>query len=146
MSKYFIEYPNHKLFICCDNLCAYINLIITCNVTYLYVQFVYPRTKMFYGIKQVMELKNESSSLYEVINMVVDKYLGIITEKNNFQYMLLPKIFRNKDSSNIYTYICSSNSYYDTFADDISSDSVRNKSPLLYYICLYTFSLGVLIK
>ena len=134
MSKYFIEYPNHKLFICCDNLCACINLIITrYNNTYLYLQFVYPRTKMFYGIKQVMELKNESSSLYEVINMVVDKYLGIITEKNNFQYMLLPKIFRNKDSPNIYTYICSNNSYYDTFANDISSGSLKNKFPLLYY-------------
>ena len=60
---------------------------------------------MLYGIKQVIELKNESTSLYEVINMVFDKYLGIITKKNNFQYMLLPRIFRNKDSPNTYTYV-----------------------------------------
>ena len=106
MSKYFIEYPNHKLFISCDNLCACINLIIShYNDTYLYVQFVYPGTKMLYGIKQVIELKNESTSLYEVINMVFDKYLAIITKKNNFQYMLLPRIFRNKDSPNIYIHM-----------------------------------------
>ena len=38
MSKYFIEYPNHKLFISSDNFWAYINLIIShYNDTYLYV-------------------------------------------------------------------------------------------------------------
>ena len=47
--------------------------------------------------------------------------------------MLLPRIFRNKDSPNTYIYICSSNCYYDTFADNISSGRLKNKVPLLYY-------------
>ena len=90
MEKYFIEYVNHKLFVCCDRLCAYISMIVNrYNDSYLYVQFVYPKSRLFYGIKQVIELKNESSSLYEVIDMVVNDYFSANIEKNEFQLKFL---------------------------------------------------------
>lgn len=82
MEKYFIEYLNHKLFVCCDRSCAYISMIVNrYNDSYLYVQFVFPKSRLFHGIKQVIELKNESSSLYKVIDMVVNHYFGANTEK-----------------------------------------------------------------
>ena len=29
MSKYSIEYLKHKLYVCCDSLCCYINLVLS---------------------------------------------------------------------------------------------------------------------
>ena len=82
MSKYFIEYANHNLSICCDGLCSYINLVLGHHDNkYLFVQFFYSKSKMFCGIKQVIELKNSGISFHEVVNMIVDKYIKGLTEK-----------------------------------------------------------------
>lgn len=60
MSKYSIEYLKHKLYVCCDSLCCYINLVLSeHDNNYLFVQFVYPKNEMYNGIKQVIELKDK---------------------------------------------------------------------------------------
>ena len=46
--------------------------------------------------------------------------------------MLLPKNFKTNDSPNVY--ICSSDSYYDTFANDILLHKPKRKVPLVYYV------------
>ena len=58
-------------------------------IVIFYVQFVYPNSRLFHGIAQVIELKSESSSLYEVIDMVVNNYFSANTEKNEFQLKIL---------------------------------------------------------
>ena len=58
-------------------------------IVIFYVQFVYPKSRLFHGIKQVIELKSESSSLYEVIDMVVNNYFSANTKKNEFQLKFL---------------------------------------------------------
>ena len=46
MSKYFIEYTKHKLFMCCDGMCCYINLVLSkYDGVYVFIQFVYPKKK-----------------------------------------------------------------------------------------------------
>ena len=128
MEKYFIEYLNHRLFVCWNRLCAYISMIVNrYNDSYLYVQFVYPKSRLFHGIKQVIELKNESSSLYKVIDMVFNHYFSANTEKK----WISAKIFKNDDSPDVY--VCSSDSYYDTFANDILLHKPKRKVPFVYY-------------
>ena len=133
MSKYSTEYPKHNLYICRDGLCSYINLVLSKHGNnYLYVQFVYPKTEMYNGIKEVIELKDGDSILYNIINNVIDKSFVDLSEKDNFQYILLPEICKNK--YHLYIYICCSDSYYDTFVGDISTGRSRNKLPFSDYI------------
>ena len=52
MSKYFNEYTKHKLIISCDVVCCYINLLICeYDSIYAFIQFVYPKKKVYYGIR-----------------------------------------------------------------------------------------------
>ena len=54
MSKYTIEYLKHKLHVCCDSLCCYINLVLSEHDNNdLFVQFVYAKNLMYNCIKQV---------------------------------------------------------------------------------------------
>ena len=51
---YFLEYTKHKLIICCDDTSCYVNLVINkYDRMYAFFQFVYPKTDMHYGIKQL---------------------------------------------------------------------------------------------
>ena len=47
------------------------------------------KSRLFHGIKQVTELKNESSTLYKVIDMVFNNCFSANTEKNEFQLKIL---------------------------------------------------------
>ena len=74
MSKYFIEYTKHKLFMCCDCMCCYINVVLReYDGAYVFIQFVCPRKTMYYGIQQVIELQNKDSLFYKLIDICIDK-------------------------------------------------------------------------
>ena len=59
---YFIEYTKHELIICCDDsddMSCYINLVINkYDGMYVFFQFANPKKYMYYGIKQIIKLKN----------------------------------------------------------------------------------------
>ena len=55
MYHYFIDYAKHNLFICCDDNCCYINLVISeYDGVYVLIPFIYSIKNMNYGIKQVI--------------------------------------------------------------------------------------------
>ena len=73
MSKCFIEYPNRKLYISYNDVFCYINLMLDKqNSLYYFVQFVYHRNHMLYGIKQVNEFKSNKSKLRKLVNERID--------------------------------------------------------------------------
>ena len=132
MCEYFIEYPNHNFFLCYDGLCTYINSLHSQHGNnYLFIQFIYRRTKMYNAIKKVIKLKNKNSMLYVIIDLIIDKYLTDLDKNNSFQYILLPKILKDKDSPTIY--ICCSDNFYDTFVGNITAGRSRKKIPLVYH-------------
>ena len=113
-------------------MCCYINLVLSeYNGVYVFIQFVYPKKKMYYGIKQVIELKNKDSLLHKVIDICIDKYLNDPSDKYSFDYVLLTDVF--KDNNHLDIYFCRSNSYYDAFAGNISVGGLKTKIPLLYH-------------
>ena len=73
MSKCFIEYPNPKLYISYNDVFCYINLMLDKqNSLYYFVQSVYHRNHMLYGIKQVNEFKSNKSKLRKLVNERID--------------------------------------------------------------------------
>ena len=55
-------------------MCCYINLVLReYDGAYVFIQFVYPRKTMYYGIQQVIELQNKDSLLYKLIDICIDK-------------------------------------------------------------------------
>ena len=61
MNKCFIEYPNHNLYICYDDVFCYINLVLDKQDSmYHFIQFVYQTKHMLYGIKQVNKFKSKN--------------------------------------------------------------------------------------
>ena len=86
---------------------------------------------MYYGIKQVIELKNKDCLLYKVIDVRIDKYLNDPSDKYSFEYVLLTDVF--KVNNNLDIYFCCSNNYYDAFAGNISVGGLKTKIPLLYH-------------
>ena len=112
-------------------MCCYINLVLSeYDGVYVFIQFVYPKKKMYYGIKQVIELKNKDSLLHKVIDICIDKYLNDPSDKYSFDYVLLTDVF--KDNNHLDIYFCRSNSYYDAFAGNILVGGLKTKIPLLY--------------
>ena len=131
MSKYFIEYTKHKLIISCDVMGCYNLLISEYDSIYAFIQFVYPKKKMYYGIRQVIKLKNNDSLLHKLIDICIDKYLNNPSDKKSFKYVFLTDVF--KDNDHIYVYFSRSNSCYDPFAGDILVRRIKTKVPLLRY-------------
>ena len=121
MSKCFIEFPNHNLFICYDNTFCYINFVISkYDSLFNFIQFIYQKNHMYYGIKQVKEFKNKDSILYKLVNEYINDILNDPIDHESFDYVLLPNFL--KDDKYLEIYLCRSNSYYDTFIDGISID------------------------
>ena len=126
MSKCFIEFPNHNLFICFDNTFCYINFMLSkYDSLYNFIQFIYQKNHMYYGIRQVKEFKNKDSILYKLVDECINDILNDPKDHESFEYVLLPNVLKD---------FCHSNNYRDTFIDDISIDRLRLKIPLLYHI------------
>ena len=133
MSKCFIEFPNHNLFICYDNTFCYINFMISkYDGLYTFIQFIYQKNHMYYGIKQVKEFKNKDSILYKLVNECINDILNDPIDHDSFDYVLLPNVL--KDENYLEIYLCRSNNYYGTFIDGISIDRLKTKIPLVYNI------------
>ena len=126
MSKCFIEFPNHNLFICFDNTFCYINFMLSkYDSLYNFIQFIYQKNHMYYGIRQVKGFKNKDSILYKLVDECINDILNDPKDHESFEYVLLPNVLKD---------FCHSNNYRDTFIDDISIDRLRLKIPLLYHI------------
>ena len=126
MIKCFIEFPNHNLFICYDNTFCYINFMISkYDSLYNFIQFIYQKNHMYYGIRQVKEFKNKDSILYKLVDECINDILNDPKDHESFEYVLLPNVLKD---------FCHSNNYRDTFIDDVSIDRLRLKIPLLYHI------------
>ena len=60
----------------------------------------------------------------------IDDILTDIIIHDAFEYVTIPHVLKNNKSLD--EYICSSNNYRDTFADNISIDRLKTKIPLLF--------------
>ena len=130
MNKCFIEYPKHKLYISYNDAFCYINLMLgKRDSLYYFVQFVYQIKNMLYGIKKAKKFKSKKSKLYRVVNECIDDILSDTIMHDFFEYISIPHVL--KDNKCLDVYICRSNNYYETFADNISLDRLKTKIPLL---------------
>ena len=133
MRKCFIEFPNHNLFICYDNTFCYINFMISkYDSLFNFIQFIYQKNHMYYGIKQVKEFKNKDSISCNLVNECNNDILNDPIDHEIFEYVLFLNVL--KDENYLEIYLCRSNNYRDTFIDGISIDRLRLKVPLLYHI------------
>ena len=131
MNKCFIEYPNRKLYISYNDAFCYINLMLgKRDSLYYFVQFVYQIKNMLYGIKQVNKFKSNESKLRKQVNECIDYILTDVIMHNVFEYVTIPYFL--KDNKCLDVYICRSNNYRETFADNISIDRLKTKIPLLF--------------
>ena len=131
MNKCFIEYPNSKLYISYNDAFCYINLILDKHDDiYYFVQFVYQIKNMLYGIKQVNKFKSNESKLRKLVNECIDDILTDVVMHDAFEYVTIRFVL--KDNKCLDVYICRSNNYYETFADNISIDRLKTKIPLLF--------------
>ena len=97
---------------------------------YHFIQFVYHTKHMLYGIKQVNKFKNKKSKLRQLVYECIDDILTDVIMHNAFEYVTIPHVL--KDHKCLDVYICRSNNYHDTFADNISIDRLKTKIPLLF--------------
>ena len=131
MNKCFIEYPKHKLYISYNDAFCYINLMLgKRDSLYYFVQFVYQIKNMLYGIKKAKKFKSKKSKLYRAVNECIDDILSDTIMHDFFEYISIPHVL--KDNKCLDVYICRSNNYYETFADNISIDRLKTKIPLLF--------------
>ena len=130
MNKCFIEYPKHKLYISYNDAFCYINLMLgKRDSLYYFVQFVYQIKNMLYGIKKAKKFRSKKSKLYRAVNECIDDILSDTIMHDFFEYISIPHVL--KDNKCLDVYICRSNNYYETFADNISLDRLKTKIPLL---------------
>ena len=130
MNKCFIEYTNHKLYISYNDAFCYINLMLgKRDSLYYFVQFVYQIKNMLYGIKKVNKFESAKSKLRKAVNECIDDILSDVIMHDFFEYISIPHVL--KDNKCLDVYICRSNNYYETFADNISLDRLKTKIPLL---------------
>ena len=85
---------------------------------------------MLYGIKQVNKFKSNDSKLRKLVNEYIDDILTDVIMHNVFEYVTIPHVLQ--DNRCLDVYICRSNNYYETFADNISIDRLKTKIPLLF--------------
>ena len=64
------------------------------------------------------------------VNEYIDDILTDAIMHDFSEYISLPHV--SKDNKCLDVYICCSNNYYETFADNISLDRLKTKIPLLF--------------
>ena len=84
---------------------------------------------MLYGIKKVNKFESAKSKLRKAVNECIDDILSDVIMHDFFEYISIPHVL--KDNKCLDVYICRSNNYYETFADNISLDRLKTKIPLL---------------
>ena len=109
----------HNLHICYDDVFCYISLVLDKqDALYHFIQFVYQTKHMLYGIKQVNKFKSKKSKLRRIVYECIDDILTDIIMYDASEYVTVPHAL--KDNKCLDVYICRSNNYHDTFANDIS--------------------------
>ena len=66
----------------------------------------------------------------KLVNECIDDILTDVIMHNVFEYVTIPHVL--KDNKCLDVYICRSNNYRDTFADNISIDRLKTKIALLF--------------
>ena len=85
---------------------------------------------MLYGVKQANKFKSKKSKMCKLVHECIDDILTDIIMHDAFEYVSIPYFL--KDNKCLDIYICHSNNYHDTFADNISIDRLKTKIPLLF--------------
>ena len=130
MNKCFIEYPNRKLYISYNDAFCYVNLVLgKRDSLYYFVQFVDQIKSMLYGIKKANKFEIKKSEFCRAVNECIDDILSDVNTHDVFEYISIPHFL--KENKCLDVYICCSNNYYEKFADNISSDRLKTKIPLL---------------
>ena len=92
---------------------------------------MYRKIEINNDIKKVISLKDKDSVLHDTITPIIDKLLNISFLKDKFLYYLLSdelhdelhKIMGDEDYPVIY--VCTSNTYYNTFANNAFVDILK---------------------
>ena len=75
MNKYFIEYPEKKIYTCFDGEDGFINLKFKHNdKEYLFVEFVFKNHDLVGSVKRVFKLYDKSNDLYLALSMIGDQF------------------------------------------------------------------------
>ena len=77
-------------------------------------------------------MKVKKNKLRKLVNECIDDILFDVIMHDFFEYISLPHVL--KDNKCLDVYICRSNNYYETFAENISIDRLKTKIPLLFSI------------
>ena len=85
---------------------------------------------MLSGIKEVNKFKIKKSKLRKLVYECIDDILTDVIMLNVFEYVTIPYFL--KDNKCLDVYICRSNNYYDTLADNVSIDRLKTKIPMLF--------------
>ena len=131
-----VDYNKHGLFICVDNIFCYISLVIKKSDRYIYVEFMYPKVEINNAIKKVIRLKDRDSVLHDTITPIIDKPLNTSFLKDKFVYYLLSDDFHEKimgDEDYPVIYVCISNTYYNTFANNAFVDILNIRYAQIIY-------------
>ena len=80
-------------------------------------------------LKKQISLKVKKRELCRVVNECIDDILSDAIMRDFFEYISIPHVL--KDNKCLDVYICRSNNYYETFADNISLDRIKTKISLL---------------
>lgn len=133
-----VDYKNHDLFICCENIVSCINsLIKKLTDDYIFVGFMYPKVFINNAIRKVISLKDKSSVLHKVLSPIIGKLLKALLFKDRFSYFMLSgelheKIMSDEDYPGIC--VCFSSTYYDTFACGTFGDRLKNQQPYVQLV------------
>ena len=89
---------------------------------------MYPKVKTNNTIKKVIILKDKDSVLNDTITPIIDKLLNVSFLKDKFVYYLLSDELHEKIMGDEYypvIYVCISNTYYNTFANNAFVDILK---------------------
>ena len=84
---------------------------------------------MLYDIKKANKFEIKKSELCRAVNVCIDDILSDVIMSDFFEYISIPHVLKGKKCLDVY--ICRSNNYYETFADNISLDRLKAKIPSL---------------
>ena len=135
---YYIEYLKYKIFICIEGIFYYIKLLHSkFHGKYVFLQFTCLKENLYNAIKIIVDLKNNTDTLHNIMVKFYGEVAKNFNENNEFSCLILNNCEREKiigDISYMGMYVCVSDSYCDTFADSIDRGILNNKLPIVYYM------------
>ena len=72
---------------------------------YHFIQFVYQKENMLYGIKQVNKFKCKESELRKLVYECIDDILTDVIMHNVFEYVTVPHVLKDNKCLDTYIYV-----------------------------------------